>query len=321
MIKAASLVGGIACASLGAAEVSLYDCDYTASSALLGQSIPLSSAPMPGREACSEIVFGSVVIGTAPSPWTGTAAMMRPAFTGSYYYSQIECMILGGPVYAFRKHRIETTFRFPTPMAAESLTIHTDGGVTNHLIFTSSGSVSLNSNVMEYGGNWGDRVTSQYQVLPSFDPAQAVHLIWETDIDGGKSTITINGNVTTVNGLSPQYVGSRNWWQFPGPLFVRLNFASSGTTRHLALQSLRITGDDYDGPAFTEPGEEITENEVITVPFVPPTSGTWQPQFSVDGKQWRNYGIPISAGFSYTSVSFGKLATDKMFFRLGSVNE
>ncbi len=318
MIKAGSLVGGIACASLGAAEVSLYDCDYTASSALLDQPIPLSSAPLPGRTACGEIVFGSVVIGNAPSPWTGTAAMMRPATAGSFYYSQMEFIMLSGSVYAFRKHRIETTFRFPTSVAGDGLTIFTTGGVTNSLSFGSSGGVSLNSNVMEYGGPWGDRVVSQYQALPSFDSAQPVHLIWETDIDGGKTTVTINGNSTTVSGLSPQASGSRNWGLHPGPIFVRINFASSGTTHHLALRSFRITGDDYDGPAFTTTEEAVTENDVVTVPFDPPTSGTWQPQFSIDGKQWKNFTAPINAGNHFSAVSFGKQAAPRMFFRLSS---
>lgn len=318
MIRAVSLVGGIACASLGAAEVSLYDCDYTASSALIGQSIPLSSAPMPGRKACEEIVFGSVVIGNAPSPWSGTAAMMRPAVAGSFFYSQIQCMMFSGSVYAFRKHRIETTFRFPASGAADGLTIHTDGGVTNYLSLTASGGVGLSSNVMEYGGPWGDRVTSQYQVLPSFDPAQAVHLVWETDIDGGKTTITINGNPTTVSGLSPQAFGSRNWGIYAGPIFIRLNFASNETTRHLALRSFRITGDDYDGPAFSEAGDAVSENDVVSIPFNPPTSGTWQPQFSMDGILWKNFAVPINSTNHFSAISFGKRAAPRMFFRLSN---
>lgn len=319
MIKTGSLVTGVVSASLGAAEVSLYDCDYTASSALLGQPIPLSTAPMPGRTACGEIVFGSVVIGSAPSPWTGTAAMMRPAATGSFHYSQMEFIMLSGSVYAFRKHRIETTFRFPTSVAGEGLTIFTDGGVTSSLSFGSSGGVGLYSNVMEYGGPWGDRVVSQYQALPSFDPAQPVHLVWETDIDGGKTTVTINGNSTTVSGLSPQASGSRNWSLYPGPLFVRINFASSGTTHHLALRSFRITGDDYDGPAFTTTEEAVTENDVVTIPFDAPASGSWQPQFSTDGKQWKNFATTITAANPFTAVSFGKRAAPTMFFRLGRV--
>ena len=318
MIKAGSLVGGITCASLGAAEVTMYDCDYTASAALLGQSIPLSSAPLPGRTACGEIVSGNVVIGNAPSPWTGTAAMMQPTATGGSYRSQMQFIMLSGSVYAFRKHHIETTFRFPTSVAGDGVTISTNGGVTNFLSFTSSGGVGLNSNVMEYGTPWGDRVVSQHQALPSFDSTQPVHVIWETDIDGGRTTVTINGNPTTVSGLAPKPAGFRNWAFYPGPVFIQIKFASSGTTHHLALRSIRITGDDYDGPAFTTTEEAVTENDVITVPFDPPTSGTWQPQFSIDGTQWKNFAVPINVENHFSAVSFGKQVAPRMFFRLSS---
>lgn len=247
--------------------------------------------------------------------------MMRPVATGSFHYSQMRFIMLSGSVYAFRKHRIETTFRFPTSVTGDELKIFTEGGVTSYLGFTSSGGVGLSSNVMEYGGTWGDRVVSQYQALPSFDPAQPVNLVWETDIDGGKTTVTINGTTTTVSGLSPGANGTRNWSLYPGPIFVRINFASSGTTRHLALRSFRITGDDYDGPALTEAGEVVTENDVVTIPFDPPTSGTWQPQFSIDGKQWKNFAGPINSGNHFSAVSFGKQVAPGMFFRLGRVEQ
>ena len=319
-MKATCLMYGIACASLSAAEVSLYDCDYTASSALIGQPIPLSTAPMPGRTACEEIVFGEVAIGNAPSPWSGTAAMMRPILTGSsYYYSQMRFVMLSGSVYAFRKHRIETSFKFPASVAGDDLTISTDGGVTYSLSFGSSGYVVLYKNVIEYGGHWGDRVVSRYQALSPFDPTQAVHLIWETDIDGGKTTVTINGNSTTVTGLSPDPIGLRNWQLYPGPSHVRMNFSSTGITRHLALRSVRITGDDYDGPLFVEPDAGVYEKDVATVPFEAPASGTWQPQFSIGGTQWKNYGQPIGADFPFSSISFGKQVSPTMFFRLERV--
>jgi hypothetical protein len=321
-MKITCLVYGILCASAWTAEVSLYACDYTASPALLDQPIPLSSAPMPGRTACGEIVFGDVVVGNAPSPWSGTAAMMRPALTGSsFYYSQMRFAMLSGSVYAFRKHRIEATFLFPASVAGDALTILTDGGVTNALSFGSSGDVGLAFNVMEYGGPWGDRVVSRYQALSSFDPSQPVHLVWETDIDGGKTTVTINGNSTTVTGLSPDAYGIRNWQLYPGPIDVRLNFSSNGTTRHLALRSVRITGDDYDGPLFVEPDAGVAENDVATVPFEAPASGTWQPQFSIGGTQWKNYGQPIGADFPISSISFGKQVSPAMFFRLERVAE
>jgi hypothetical protein len=321
-MKITCLVYGILCANACAAEVSLYDCDYTASSALLGQQIPLSSAPMPGRTACGEIVFGDVVIGNAPPPWSGTAAMMRPALTGSaLYYSQMRFFMLSGSVYAFRKHRIETTFQFPASGVGDALSILTDGGVTYALSFGSSGAVGLDFHVMETDVHLGERLVRKYQALSPIDPSQPVHLIWETDIDGGKTTVTINGNQTTVSGLSPDAYGIRNWQLYPGPIQVRLNFSSTGTTRHLGLRSIRITGDDYDGPLFVAPDAGVSENDVATVPFVAPASGTWQPQFSIDGTQWKNYGQPIGPDFPFSSISFGKQVSPSMFFRLGRVAE
>lgn len=304
-----------------AAEVLLYDCDYTDSPDLVGQPIPLSSAPMPGRSACSEIVFGEVRLENAAAPWTGTTAMMRPLLTpnGVFHYSQMQWVMLSGSVYAFSKHRIETVFRFPSTAATDALTIFTYGGVTEYLSFGSSGQVGLSTNVMEVGGYWGDRVVSQYRALDPIDTSQPVHLIWETDINGGSTTVTINGNSTTVAGLSPQPTGVRNWQLYPGPLFVRFNYSSNGTSRHLALRSVKITGDDYDGPLFVPPDMGVTENDVATAPFVPPTSGTWQPQFSLDGQIWKNYGQPVGADFPFSSISFGKRVSPNMFFRLSRV--
>lgn len=249
--------------------------------------------------------------------------MMRPALTpgGSAHFSQMQFFMLSGSVYAFRKHRIETTFRFPASAAGDSLSISTDGGVTYSLDFAASGEVGLFTNVMELGGYWGDRVVIQYQALDPVDTSQPVHVIWETDIDGGSTTVTINGNPTTVTGLSPEQVGIRNWQYYPGPLIVRFNYSSDGTTRRLALRSVKISGDDYDGPLFVPPDFGVSENDVATVPFVPPTSGTWQPQFSLNGETWKNYGQPVGADFPFSSISFGQRVASRMFFRLSRVEE
>jgi len=321
-MKGAFFTVALMLSGLHAAEVSLYDCDYIASSSQIGQSIPLASTPMPGRKACSGIPFGEVIITNAPSPWSGTAAMMRPlptGSTGSMCYSQMSFVMLSGSVYAFRKHRIETVFRFLSSEPGDAMTIHTDGGVTYALNFDSSGSVTLSKNVMAYGTTWGDRIEIVDQSLAPFDPSQPVHLIWETDIDGGKTIITINGNATTVTGLSPQPMGLRNGQMYPGPLYVRMNFSSTGTTRHLALRSVRITGDDYDGPLFVAPDAGITENDVATARFVHPPVGTWQPQFSIDGKTWKNYAQPVSSDFTYDWISFGTRVGPKMLFRVKRV--
>jgi hypothetical protein len=41
---------------------------------------------------------------------------------------------------------------------------------------------------------------------------------------------------------------------------------------------------------------------IATVPFEAPASGIWQPQFSIDGQLWKNYGEPVGAGFPFSSI-------------------
>lgn len=269
-------------------------------------------------------MFGQVLVEAATAPQTGTIAMMRPSLVGSFRYSQMEFQMFTGGVYAFRKHRIETTFRpggAGGMAAGDTLNILTDGGVTNWLMFDSTGKVYLSSNVMAHNTPWGDRVESQSQQVATFNASQPVHLVWETDIDGGSTTVTVNGQTTTVSGLSPMVYGLRNWQAYPGPLSLRMNFASNSTTSSLALSSVKITGDDYDGPIYVDPGGPITENDVTTVPFEAPTTGTWQPQFSLDGLQWKSYGETVSAGFPFGSISFGTQVSSTMLFRLKRVPE
>jgi hypothetical protein len=92
-MKATCLAVALPLAGLHAAEVSLYDCDYTNSPSIVGQSIPLTSAPLPGHEACGEIVFGGVIVENASSPWIGTSAMMRPLDIGSVYFTRMESQV------------------------------------------------------------------------------------------------------------------------------------------------------------------------------------------------------------------------------------
>lgn len=311
-------------APIGAAEVSLYDCDYSDDATLLGQSIAIAGAAFPQRTECSAIEFGQALVEQAPAPWTGTAAILHPDPTGSFHSATLQFILVNGGIYAFRSHRIETTFRFldaGSLTGDESLRIFTDGGVTYSLDFHANGSVLLFYHVMEYGGYWGDRVVMEHQPMTSFDPEQPVHLIWETDIDAGSTTVSINGQATTVTGLSPVSYGIRNWQLFPGPLFVRFGFEDGGRGRTLAVRSMKITGDDYDGPLYTEPDAGTPESDVITVPFEAPASGIWQPQFSLDGNKWKSYGVPIGADLPFQSVSFSRLVSPTMFFRLEKVDD
>ena len=101
---------GFAVTRLSADEVPIYDCDYSDRGSQLGLTIALAGDSFPLRTECSSIIFGDVVVEPATAPWTGTAAIMRPAAVGnSLHYSQMEFWVTGG-VYAFRKHRIETIF-------------------------------------------------------------------------------------------------------------------------------------------------------------------------------------------------------------------
>jgi hypothetical protein len=309
-----ALLLAVACQTVMAAEVVLYDCDYTALPALMGQSIPLASSPLPGRTACGEIIFGAVEIGTAPSPWSGTAAFLKPAAVGSFHYSQMQFVMLTGSVYAFRKHRIEMTFQMPS--APSNLNIFTDGGVTSYLGLSHAGQAAIETHTGP-----SDNPVGQHQQLPPFDATQPVHLVWETDIDGTKTMVTLNGNATTIPGLTPNLMGLRNWQGYPGPIFIRLNLSAADTHTHLALRSIRIIGDDYDGPLFVEPDGEVSEHDVATVPFQAPESGTWQPQFSIDGQQWKNYAQPVDADFPFSAISFGRRVSPTMFFRLQEVTD
>lgn len=308
-----------------AREILLYDCDYSDSPALLGQRIPHSSGPFPGRTECSSIVFGDVLLEQAPTGWTGTSAVMRSNLTndGPLNYSQMQFDMFAGGVYVFRRHRIDMTFQFMNPASpsGSGLTILTDGGVGYSLSFASSGTMTLLTNVMEYDSHWGDRVVTQTTQIGSFDPAAPVHLIWETDVNGGSTTLTINETVNTFTGLSPRLVGLRNWRPFPGPLFIRISLSDVDSDSPVALQSVRITASDYDGPLYEIPVADSLnlEKEVAVVPLSIPDTGTWQPQYSTDGTHWETYGAPISAESMVESVRFGTLVAPQFFFRMSEL--
>lgn len=307
-----------------AAEVSIYDCDYSDDAARLGMGVALSGDPFPNRTEASSIPFGEATVGNAPEPWTGTAAILHPGLTGSMlHYSQLEFRMITGSVYAFRKHRIELVFRFLDQGASgadEAMTISTDGGLAYRLDLSGDGGIGLISGVLEHDPVWGDRVVTQYDPAGSFDPAQPVHVILETDINLRTATVTVNGQARQFTERYPQLGGFRNMVGYPGPVSVRVNFSASSGTTTLALRKVKITGDDYDGPLFHyDTPSEPTEVDVVTVPFEAPQSGTWQPEFSMDGTKWTSCGGTMAVYSPIHAVSFGRLVSPTMFFRVRKV--
>jgi hypothetical protein len=313
---------------LPAKEIVLYDVDFTRPETYAPDPLPTGQGAYPGRSQCSSISFGSAVHDEAPpgfSPETFTCAILRSVAPGNL--AAIEFNLFAGGVYVFRKHRIELTFQFVDPgalAANEGFTIFTEFGVTQSLNFDGSGNVRLRSFVLRVppNPNWVNNTVPESTPAGSFDPALPVHVVWETDITNARTTVTVNGVAVSKSGLSEVFGGTRNWSTFRGPTEFRLSHQDSGGDGPLAIRSVRITGDDHDGPQYVSsggPNPLFYETDVMTVPFTLPPTGTWQPEFSEDGSAWQTFGGVVNSTQPITSVSFGTLVSPKMFFRLVQV--
>ena len=309
---------------LRAGEVVLCDVDYSASTGLLGQVIPLGDGPFPGRKTCSTIVFGTAVIGTAPPGLAGTAAILTSAPVGSSLnYSQLEFNVFERGVYSFHKHRIEAEFQSVNPAGfsgGDGFRILTDGGMTYSLDFTADGKVTLAFNVPRAQPAWPGQTQLQFSPAGTFNPAAPVHVAIETDSDTGSATIIVNGTPVTFTGLVQPDYGTRNGVTITGPRVIRLSLDDSGTPAPLALRSFKVTGDDYAGPLIRSVGypAEPTEAGSVIVPVNVPQTGTWQAEFSENGADWVPFGAPFTYASQVDSVVFGSMAAPRMFVRLAS---
>lgn len=307
---------------LRAGEVVLCDVDYTASSDLLGQVIPLGDGPFPGRKTCSTIVFGTAVIGPAPPGLAGTAAILTSAPVGSSLnYSQLEFNVFERGVYSFHKHRIEAEFQWVNPAGfsgGDGFRILTDGGMTYSLDFAADGKVTLGYNVPRANPAWPGQTQLQFTPAGTFNPAAPVHVAIETDSNAGTATIIVNGTPVTFTGLVQPDYGTRNGVTVTGPQFIRLSLDDSGTPGPLAIRSFKVTGDDYAGPLIRSVGypAEPTEAGSVIVPVQVPKTGTWQAEFSENGTDWVPFGSSFTHGFGVHSVVFGSLVAPRMFVRL-----
>ncbi len=310
---------------LPAKEIVLYEVDFTRPETYAPDPLPTGQGAYPGRIQCSSISFGSAVHDEAPpdfSPETFACAILRSVAPGNL--AAIEFNLFAGGVYVFRKHRIELTFQFVNPAALavnEGFTIFTDTGVTQSLRFRGNGDVILSSYVPRVPPNPNGSNNTVTEATPagSFNTALPVHVVWETDINQARTTVTINGVAVTKSGLSEVFSGARNWSVFRGPTAIRLSHQDSGGDGPLAIRSVRITGDDHDGPQYQSTGGAnplFHETNVMTVPFKLPSTGNWQPQFSEDGAIWQTFGGVVNATKPITSVSFGTLVSPRMFFRV-----
>jgi len=303
-------------------EVVLYDCDFSNSSGTIGQPVPLAGIPFPGRTSFSELTFGNVNVESAPQPWTGKAAVFHATKVGTkpFFYSQVRFdMVAGWCAYAFRKHRIELTFRFLNPSGltgGDGLNILTDGGVTYSLFFAADGKAYLTSNKPDPYDPSG--TVFDYSEAGAFDSSSEVQLVWEMDSRHGSSTVTVNGITSTFSGLAQTYLGARNQNLFNGPLWIRLNHEDADSNAPVAVKSIRIVGDDYDGPILdaADLTSPYVERDVVNVPFKIPSTGTWQPEFSMDGSHWVQFGGTLDSSFPAPTACFGKRVSPKMFIRL-----
>jgi hypothetical protein len=313
---------------LPAKEIVLYDVDFTRPETYAPDPIPTGQGAYPGRSQASSISFGSAVHDEAPpgfSPETFACAILRSIAPGNL--AAVNFNLFAGGVYVFRKHRIELTFQFVDSgalAANEGFTIFTDFGVTQSLNFDGSGNVRLRSFVPRVppNPNWSNNTVSESTPAGTFDPAMPVHVIWETDIGQARTTVTVNGVAVMKSGLSEVFAGTRNWSAFRGPTEIRLSHQDTAADGPLAIRSVRITGDDHDGPQYESgggPNPLFYETGVMTVPFKLPPTGTWQPEFSEDGSAWKTFGGVVNSNQPITSVSFGTLLSPRMFFRLVEV--
>ncbi len=313
---------------LSAKEIVLYEVDFTRPETYAPDPLPTGQGAYPGRIQCSSISFGSAVHDEAPpdfSPETFACAILRSVAPGNL--AAVEFNLFAGGVYVFRKHRIELTFQFVDPgalAANEGFTIFTEVGVARSLRFRGNGEVILNSHVPRVppNPNGVNNTVTEATSAGTFDPALPVHVIWETDIGQARTTVTVNGVAFTKSGLSEVFAGTRNWSTFRGPTEIRLSHQDTGGDGPLAIRSVRITGDDHDGPQYVSsggPNPLFYETGVMTVPFKLPPTGTWQPEFSEDGSAWQTFGGVVNSTQPITSVSFGTLVSPKMFFRLVQV--
>ncbi len=312
-------------APIAASDIILYDVDYSGRHALSGEALPTAGPDFPGRSDCSDIVFGNPTIGDAPAGWQGTAALLTtPESTnhGAHRLCQLRFRLTAGGVYAFRRHRIETTFQFPQtedPESVATLNFHFDGSAVTWLSFGRDGSVRLAAEVMEPLAEGGEREARVVKKLTTLETGVPVHLFLELDSPARSARISVNGAIFTVSDLQPLGGGLRNRGLHPGPIDIRVSHDSYDKPNTVALKAIRITGSDYDGPLLHD-GElpsqpSSAEIGVVTIPFAPPATGAWYPQFSVDGRTWMDMGAPHDEGQVPTHVSFGALIAPRMFFR------
>jgi hypothetical protein len=313
---------------LPAKEIVLYNVDFTSPETYSPDPLPTGQGAYPGRSQCSSISFGSAVHDEAPpgfSPETFVCAILRSVAPGNL--AAIQFNLFAGGVYVFRKHRVELAFQFVDPgnlAVSEGFSIFTEFGVTHSLNFQGNGNVMLRSFVPRVPPNPNGSNNTVTEATPagSFNPALPVHVVWETDIIQARTTVTVNGVAVTKSGLSEVFAGIRNWSTFRGPTEIRLSHQDAGGDCPLAIRSVRITGDDHDGPQYVSAGAPsplFHETDVMTVPFNLPPTGAWQPQFSEDGLIWQTFGGVVNSSQPITSVSFGTLVSPRMFFRLVEV--
>lgn len=251
--------------------------------------------------------------------------MSNPALPTDLSYSQLQFDLFAGGVYAFRKHRIEMRFKWGNPAGfsgLDGLRLMTDGGVTYSLDFHPDGSVKLFSEVLVNDPIFGWRVTEQMTHAGDFDPALPVHAILETDVAAKTAKVTVNGVVHTVSGLAELGYALRNGELFSGPFQLRLSLDDRFQDAPLALESFRISGSDYDGPLLQQAGDPqvYSEEGVVVLPVKVPPTGSWRPEFSLDGVAWTPFAVPLTAGNKVVSAAFGSVVSPRAMVRLRSVD-
>ena len=131
------------------------------------------------------------------------------------------------------------------------------------------------------------------------------------------TSITVNGTTYTRTGLANVYLGLLNGDMFPGPLTIRFSSDSSFTMR-----SLRITGENWAGPLWmTDAPTGSVETDIATVPIKIPATGTWQPEFSFNGRDWTPFGGTVTQATSLSRFGFACLVAPQVFARLREIPE
>lgn len=256
--------------------------------------------------------FGEVRIGEDVTDFSDTLGYFD---SDGDRYAQPELRLIAGGVYAFKKHRIEAHFK----TAGSGLTILTDAALTYSLDFRDDGVVYLNYRHWVEDSYWGPRVEIGTEPAGTYGADEPVHLVWILDADTLSTSVTINGVTHTRSGLAQVFPGLRNGVGYPGPGSIRL---SSGQGGSVALRSLKVTGDLWAGPMWLTGDERWgVETDVVEVPVSVPATGTWQPEFCINGVDWVPFGAPITQQDSVTGFAFGTLVARSACARLQSVTD